>query len=74
MVVVVRPPSRPERPHAYGAQTLMEGLLTHVAAPDCFIILPHPALECGIVTAWWQCQVEPDAAMRPGADLVSRIT
>jgi len=52
----------------------MEGLLTHVAAADCFITLPHPALECGIVTAWWQCQVEADTALRPGADLVSRIT
>jgi hypothetical protein len=31
-----------------------EGLLTHVAAADCFITLPHPALECGIVTAWWE--------------------
>jgi len=38
----------------------MEGLLTHVATADCFITTPHPALECGIVTAWWQCQVEPD--------------
>jgi hypothetical protein len=35
-----------------------EGLLTHVGMADCFITLPHPALECGIVTAWWQCQVE----------------
>jgi hypothetical protein len=35
-----------------------EGLLTHVGMSDCFITLPHPALECGIVTAWWQCQVE----------------
>jgi len=35
----------------------MEGLLTHVGTADCFITLPHPALECGIVTAWWQCQV-----------------
>ena len=42
----------------------MEGLLTHVAAADCFITLPHPALECGIVTAWWQCEVEPDAGSR----------
>ena len=36
----------------------MEGMLTHVAAADCFITLPHPALECGIVTAWWHSQVE----------------
>ena len=35
-----------------------EGLLTHVGTADCFISLPHPALECGIVTAWWQSQVE----------------
>ena len=42
----------------------MEGLLTHVGTADCFIALPHPALECGIVTAWWQCQVEEDPAMR----------
>ncbi len=41
-----------------------EGLLTHVAAADCFIPLPHSALECGIVTAWWQCQVEADPAIR----------
>ncbi len=40
----------------------MEGLLTHVATADCFITLPHPALECGIVTAWWQSQVEADPA------------
>ncbi len=40
----------------------MEGLLTHVAAADCFITAPHPALECGILTAWWQCQVEADTA------------
>ena len=42
----------------------MEGLLTHVGTADCFITLPHPALECGIVTAWWQCQVEANTAMR----------
>jgi len=42
----------------------MEGLLTHVGSADCFITLPHPALECGIVTAWWQSQVEGDAAIR----------
>ena len=36
----------------------MEGLLTHVASPDCFITPPHPALDCGIVTAWWQYQVK----------------
>jgi hypothetical protein len=36
----------------------MEGLLTHIATADCFMPLPHPALECGIVTAWWQSEVE----------------
>jgi hypothetical protein len=36
----------------------MEGLLTHVATADCFITPPHPALDCGIVTAWWQYQVK----------------
>jgi hypothetical protein len=35
-----------------------EGLLTHVGMADCFIALPHPALECGIVTAWWQSRLE----------------
>ena len=42
----------------------MEGLLTHVGSTDCFITLPHPALACGIVTAWWQCQVEANKAMQ----------
>ena len=42
----------------------MEGLLTHVAAADCFIALPHPALACGIVTAWWQSQVGSDPGMQ----------
>jgi hypothetical protein len=41
----------------------MEGLLTHVASTDCFITQPHPAPECGVVTAWWRCQ-EADTAMR----------
>jgi hypothetical protein len=41
----------------------MEGLLTHVATADCFLTLPHPALECGIVTAWWQSEVEGDTTM-----------
>jgi len=40
-----------------------EGLLTHVGMADCFITRPHPALECGIVTAWWQAQVAGDTAM-----------
>ena len=47
--------------------TTMEGLLTHVARADCFITLPHPALACGIVTAWWQSQVEADRAELPFA-------
>ena len=42
----------------------MEGLLTHVARTECFVTQPHPALECGIVTAWWRCQEEADTAMR----------
>ena len=45
----------------------MEGLLSHVASADCFVTLPHPALECGIVTAWWQC-VEAEPARRGGED------
>jgi hypothetical protein len=36
----------------------MESLLTHVATADCFITPPHAALDCGIVTAWWQYQVK----------------
>ena len=40
----------------------MEGLLTHVARVDCFNTLPHPARQCGIITAWWQCQVEAKTA------------
>jgi len=36
----------------------MEGLLTHLATADCFITPPHPALDCGIVTAWWHYQVK----------------
>ena len=42
----------------------MEGLLTHVATADCFITIPHQALECGIVTAWWQSQVEAGTTVR----------
>ncbi|HEX9283076.1 MAG TPA: hypothetical protein VF882_04750 [Gemmatimonadales bacterium] len=42
----------------------LESLLTHVGSADCFITLPHPALQCGIVTAWWQSQVEGDTLMR----------
>jgi hypothetical protein len=41
----------------------MEGLLTHVAKADCFLTLPHSALECGIVTAWWR-GVEAEPAQR----------
>jgi hypothetical protein len=40
----------------------MEGLLTHVASADCFITPPHPALDCGIVTAWWHSQVGGDTS------------
>jgi hypothetical protein len=40
-----------------------EGLLTHVGRADCFLTLPHPALDCGIVTAWWQSQLEGDTLM-----------
>jgi hypothetical protein len=35
------------------------GLLTHVASADCLVRVPHSALACGIVTAWWRFQVEP---------------
>ena len=42
----------------------MEGLLTHVATADCFITPPHPALDCGIVTAWWNYQVKGTGAHR----------
>jgi len=42
----------------------MEGLLTHVATADCFITPPHPALDCGIVTAWWHYQVKGTRAPR----------
>ncbi len=42
----------------------MEGLLTHVATADCFITPPHPALDCGIVTAWWHDQVKGTGAHR----------
>ena len=40
----------------------MEGLLAHVATADCFITAPHPALGCGIVTAWWHDQVMGETA------------
>ena len=40
----------------------MEGLLTHAATADCFMILPHSALGCGIVAAWWRLQVEGEPA------------
>lgn len=43
------------------------GLLTHVASADCFMTRPHPALSCGIVTAWWQLRVEP-ATLLPRRD------
>jgi hypothetical protein len=41
------------------------GLLTHVASADCLRTLPHSALACGIVTAWWRLQVEPGTLMPP---------
>jgi len=44
----------------------MEGLLTHVATADCFIMPPHPALDCGIVTAWWHYQVKGTDETRRG--------
>jgi hypothetical protein len=28
--------------------------------------VPHPALECGIVTAWWQSEVEGTRPHRGG--------
>ncbi|HZC68851.1 MAG TPA: hypothetical protein VE201_09565 [Nitrospirales bacterium] len=46
----------------------MEGLLTHVATTDCFVTQPHPALKCGIVTAWWRCQEEDTARRRQPED------
>ena len=42
----------------------MQGLLTHAATADCFVTRPHPTRECGIVSAWWQAQVEGDAALQ----------
>jgi hypothetical protein len=47
----------------------MEGLLTHVATADCFITPPHPALDCGIVTAWWHYQVKGTDETRRGLDV-----
>ncbi len=44
----------------------MQGLLTHVATADCFITPPHPALDCGIVTAWWRYQVKGTGPHRDG--------
>ena len=44
----------------------MEGLLTHVATADCLITPPHPALDCGIVTAWWHYQVKGTRPHRGG--------
>jgi hypothetical protein len=41
----------------------VEGLLTHVGTADCFPTLPHSALACGIVTAWWRFQVEGDTLL-----------
>ncbi|MGH8620970.1 MAG: hypothetical protein ACRET3_02435 [Burkholderiales bacterium] len=42
----------------------LEGLLTHVARADCMMMLPHRALECGIVAAWWR-QVETGPPVQP---------
>jgi hypothetical protein len=53
--MVVGPPSRPRSYALTEHPPTMESLLTHVATADCFITLPHPALECGIVTASWRC-------------------
>ena len=48
---------------------MMEGLLTHVAKADCFLTLPHPALECGIITAWWRgVEAEPGCPTTPESD------
>ncbi len=47
----------------------MEGLLTHVATADCFFTPPHPALDCGIVTAWWHYQVKGTDEARRGLDV-----
>jgi len=42
----------------------MDNTVTHIAAPECSITQPHPAVECGIVLARRRCQAEADAAMR----------
>src|SRR2546426_9395130 len=60
------------RSHAHGAHARMEGLLTHVAKADCFITLPHPALECGIVTAWWRSE-EHTSELQSPCNLVCRL-
>ena len=62
-LVVGVPPSFSSREATTEHTDIMEGLLTHVAKADCFLTLPHPALECGIVTAWWR-GVEAEPARR----------
>jgi hypothetical protein len=42
----------------------MDGTVTHIATRECLITQPHPALECGIVTARRRCQEDADTAMR----------
>ena len=41
----------------------MDGMVTHIATCDCLVTQPHPAVDCGIVTAGRQCQEEADSAM-----------
>lgn len=41
----------------------MDGMVTHIATCDCLVTQPHPAVDCGIVTARRQCQEEADSAM-----------
>jgi len=43
----------------------MNGTVTHIAARECPITQPHPAGECGVVTARRHCQEEGDATKRP---------
>ena len=42
----------------------MDGMVTHIAARDCLITQPHPAMECRVVAARRRCQEEGDSAMR----------
>jgi hypothetical protein len=43
----------------------MNGTVTHIATRECPITQPHPAGECGVVTARRHCQEEGDATKRP---------